>query len=161
MTGPQYEKKVRASLQGNLERLEIQKLRLGQALTPQDMAELEKMLVNLGGNEGSALLSQLLERTEAPSLLHFILNCVGMERKAVQERFSEFLSERNSTQTRFDSSNSSSTNLWRPERSLPRPFINSPSFRSTLVVQRHFSQTTRFCPAYFEQIDNLSQLAIG
>lgn len=103
MTGPQYEKKVRASLGGSLERIEIQKLRQGKPLTSQDIAELEGLLVSLADGQGDELLAGLLERTSSPSLPHFIRSCVGMERKAVQERFSTFLSDRalNPAQIRF------------------------------------------------------------
>ncbi len=103
MTGPQYEKKVLAALTESLDRIEIRKLRQGEPLTPQDVSELEKIMTALGGSEGDQLLIGALERSKSPSLGHFIRSQVGMERKAVQARFSNFVVEHslNPTQIRF------------------------------------------------------------
>ena len=103
MTGPQYEKKVRNSLANNLDRLEIQKLREGKPLTPQDVNELENMLTSLGQTERPDLLDELLERNQAPNLPHFIRSCLGMDRKSVQEQFATFLNDQslNPAQIRF------------------------------------------------------------
>jgi type I site-specific restriction endonuclease len=53
--------------------------------------------------DGQALLTRLLARSEAPSLAHFVRNLVGMDRAAAQEAFSGFLSNRSLTtpQIRF------------------------------------------------------------
>lgn len=103
MTGEQYEKKVRAALAGNLDRIEIQKIRTGQALTPQDLKELEKMLASIGQSDGSKLLNDLITRSSAPNLAAFIRRCVGLDRHTVQTHFAEFLSNDSfsPTQIRF------------------------------------------------------------
>ncbi len=49
MTSAQYEKKVKAELAKNLDRIEIQKLRAGKPLTAQDLEQLEALLTDLGG----------------------------------------------------------------------------------------------------------------
>ncbi|MFC4990645.1 type I restriction-modification enzyme R subunit C-terminal domain-containing protein [Rubritalea tangerina] len=103
MTGAQYEKKVRASLQQNLDRIEIKKLREGKPLTPQDVEQLQNMLVQLGDTAGSQLLDEMLVRNEAPNLLLFIRSCVGMSREAALKHFSSYLDSQSfsSTQIRF------------------------------------------------------------
>lgn len=103
MTSPQYERKVLASLAGSLDRIEIQKLRQGEPLTPQDISELEAIMITLGGSDGDQLLTGLLARTQSPSLAHFIRSHVGMDRKAVQKHFSTLIAEHslNPTQIRF------------------------------------------------------------
>ncbi|SHK08592.1 type I restriction enzyme, R subunit [Rubritalea squalenifaciens DSM 18772] len=93
MTGEQYEKKVRAELASNLDRIEIQKIRTGQALTPQDLNELESMLVKLGERQGEKLLGQLIERSQAPDLVTFIKTCVGLDAATVLKHFEEYLNK--------------------------------------------------------------------
>ena len=51
------------------------------------------MLVEIGEEEGETLLSDLLARSQAPSLVHFVRSLVGMDRAAVQAAFSQFLSD--------------------------------------------------------------------
>ncbi|MFT5492731.1 MAG: type I restriction enzyme R subunit, partial [Limisphaerales bacterium] len=94
MTGTQYEKKVNDYLRGHLDDLVIHRLRTNQALTPTDLRELETTLANIGEDDGETLLSGLLERSGAPSLVHFVRNLVGMDRAAAQAAFSVFLNDR-------------------------------------------------------------------
>ena len=103
MTGVQYEKKVREYLKGHLDHLVVHRLRTNRALTPTDLDELERVLTEIGGDDGGALLSSLLERTEAPSLGHFVRALVGLDQAAAQSAFADFLAERELTadQIRF------------------------------------------------------------
>ena len=103
MTGPQYEKKVREYLKGHLDHIVIGKLRQNHPLTPQDLEQLESMLVQIGEDQGESLLVGLLQRTESPSLVHFVRRAVGLDRAAVQELFSEYLQTKGltSAQIRF------------------------------------------------------------
>ena len=103
MTSLQYEKKVREYLKNHQDHLVIHKLRSNQPLTSKDLEGLEKALVEIGEDEGQTLLSGLLERSQAPSLAHFIRSMVGLDRAAAQAVFSEFLSDHSLTseQIRF------------------------------------------------------------
>ncbi|WP_045216942.1 DEAD/DEAH box helicase family protein [Desulfonatronovibrio magnus] len=103
MTSLQYEKKVREYLKNHQDHLVIHKLRSNQPLTPKDLEGLEKALVEIGEDEGQTLLSGLLERSQAPSLAHFIRSMVGLDRAAAQAVFSEFLRDHSLTseQIRF------------------------------------------------------------
>lgn len=94
MTGAQYEKKVNDYLRNHLDDLVIHRLRTNQALTPTDLRELETTLASIGEKDGETLLSGLLERSGAQSLVHFVRNLVGMDRAAAQAAFSEFLNDR-------------------------------------------------------------------
>ncbi len=67
MTSVQYEKKVREYLRNHLDNIVIHRLRTNRPLTASDLEALENMLASLGENDGRTLLSDLLERTEAPS----------------------------------------------------------------------------------------------
>ena len=103
MTGPQYEKKVREFLRNHQDHLVIHRLRRNQPLTEADLRELERALAEIGEEDGKSLLGGLLERSGSPPLAYFVRSLVGLDRKAAQEPFSEFLSDRslNSKQIRF------------------------------------------------------------
>ena len=62
-----------------------------------------RLLAEIGEDDGHALLTGLLPRTEAPSLAHFVKTMVGMDRVAAQAAFSSFLSDQSLTpqQIRF------------------------------------------------------------
>lgn len=103
MTGMQYEKKVKDYLTKHLDHIVIQRLRMNKSLTPNDLQELEKILVAIGEDDGDTLLSGLLARSGAPSLAHFVRSMVGMDRGAAQALFARFLNDRSLTppQIRF------------------------------------------------------------
>ncbi len=103
MTAIAYERKVRDYLNNHLNDLVVHKVRSNQQLTSRDLVTLEQTLVTIGEDDGKTLLSSLLQRTEAPSLVHFIRGLVGMDRTAAHAAFSEFLSDRSLTppQIRF------------------------------------------------------------
>jgi type I restriction enzyme, R subunit len=94
MTSAQYEKKVRGYLDNHRDHLVVHRLRTNQPLTTADLGGLEAALVEIGEEDGEALLSGLLARSEAPSLAYFIRTLVGLDRSAAQAAFSEFLSDR-------------------------------------------------------------------
>ena len=103
MTGVQYEKKVKSFLANHLDHVVVHRLRTNQALTETDLKGLETTLVEIGEEDGETLLAELLSRSEAPSLAHFVRRMVGMDRKAAQAAFAQFLSDRSLTppQIRF------------------------------------------------------------
>lgn len=61
------------------------------------------MLTEIGEDDGQALLSSLLERTEAKSFGWFVRGLVGLDRVAAQAAFADFLADRTLTppQIRF------------------------------------------------------------
>jgi type I restriction enzyme R subunit len=103
MTGAQYEKKVKSFLDNHLDHLVVHRLRTNQPLTPTDLKGLEKMLIEIGGEDGKTLLQSWMARSAAPSLAHFVRGLVGMDRAAAQAAFSKFLSDKSLTppQIRF------------------------------------------------------------
>lgn len=103
MTGTQYAKKVEDYLRNHLDDVVISRLRSNQPLTTDDLKSLEKTLIEIGEDDGASLLSDLLARSEMPSLAYFVRGMVGMDRAAAQAAFSEFLTDRSLTppQIRF------------------------------------------------------------
>lgn len=103
MTSVQYEKKVREYLRNHLDNIVIHRLRTNRPLTASDLEALENMLASLGENDGRTLLSDLLERTEAPSLAHFVRSLVGMDEATAKQAFARFLDDTSLTapQIRF------------------------------------------------------------
>ena len=103
MTSQEYERKVTAYLDAHASDLAILKLRQNQPLTPLDLEQLERALVEIGEDEGQELLKRLMEQRESPDLVTFIRQLVGMDRQAAQAAFAEFLSDQSlsSDQIRF------------------------------------------------------------
>lgn len=97
MTGAQYEKKVKAFLRNHLDHIVIHRLRSNQPLTKTDLQGLETTLTEIGQEDGQTLLSELLARSDTPSLAHFVRSLVGLDRTAAQSLFAEFLSDRSLT----------------------------------------------------------------
>ncbi|QDU82618.1 type I restriction enzyme EcoKI subunit R [Polystyrenella longa] len=94
MTGAQYAKKVNDYLRNHLTDVVIHRLRINQPLTEEDLKSLEATLVEIGEEDGETLLSDLLAKSEAPSLAYFVRSLVGMDRAAAQTAFSQFLNDR-------------------------------------------------------------------
>ena len=103
MTGALYEKKVKDYLKNHLDHVVIRRLRNNTPLTKTDLDGLETTLAEIGENDGETLLTDLLARSAAPSLAHFVRSMVGMDRSAAQSAFSEFLNDESLTtpQIRF------------------------------------------------------------
>jgi type I restriction enzyme R subunit len=94
MTGAQYAKKVEDYLKAHLDHIVIHRLRSNKPLTATDLQELEVMLTRIGEDDGELLLSGLLAKSGAPSLVHFVRSLVGMDRAAAQAAFGAFLNDR-------------------------------------------------------------------
>ena len=103
MTSIEYQKKVEEYLQNHLDHIVVHRLRTNQPLTQTDLEGLERTLAEIGEEDGEVLLRGLLERTESPSLSHFVRSLVGLDRAAAQQAFSRFLGDRSLTppQIRF------------------------------------------------------------
>lgn len=94
MTGLQYEKKVKDFLRNHLNHIVIHRLRTNQPLTETDLQGLETTLAEIGEEDGKILLSGLLVKSGAPSLVHFVRSLVGLDRSAALSMFAEFLNDR-------------------------------------------------------------------
>jgi type I restriction enzyme R subunit len=82
-----FKDKARQFLKAHEDHLALQRLRRGQALTPTDVVELERMLADAGGTP--ALIQKAAE--DKLGLGIFIRSLVGMEREAVAQAFSEVI----------------------------------------------------------------------
>ena len=74
--------------------LVIHKLRHREALTEGDLEELQKVLVEQGGDKGEDLLTQLLSE-QGQNVAEFARSIVGLDRKAASEPFARFLDQAN------------------------------------------------------------------
>jgi type I restriction enzyme R subunit len=93
-----FKEKARAFLRAHDSHLSLQRLRRNQALTPQDLEELEKMLAAAGGTP--ALISEAKEQSKGIGL--FVRSLVGLEREAVVEAFSQFVAESQATPSQIE-----------------------------------------------------------
>ncbi len=82
-----FKDKARQFLKAHLGHLALQRLRRGQALTPADVVELQRMLVDAGGTP--ELIQKAAE--DKFGLGIFIRSLVGMEREAVAQAFSDVI----------------------------------------------------------------------
>ena len=82
-----FKDKARQFLKAHEDHLALQRLRRGQALTPTDVVELERMLADAGGTP------ELIQKAAVDKfgLGIFIRSLVGMEREAVAQAFSEVI----------------------------------------------------------------------
>ena len=86
-----FKQKARHFLKAHEDHIVLHKLRQGKPLTPTDLSELEKMLLDAGIGEAGDI-----ERARETShgFGRFVRSLVGLDRAAVSEAFSEFLSRR-------------------------------------------------------------------
>lgn len=84
-----FKLKARHFLRAHEDHIVLHKLRQGKPLTPTDLSELEKMLLDAGIGEAGDI-----ERARETShgFGRFVRSIVGLDRDAVSEAFSEFLS---------------------------------------------------------------------
>ena len=96
-----FKRKARHFLRQHEDHIVIAKLRHGKPLTPTDMGELEKMLLDAGvGQQGD------IERAREMSkgFGRFVRSLVGLDEASVEEAFGEFLSAGTATWRRSNSS---------------------------------------------------------
>lgn len=86
-----FREKVRAFLREHLNQLAIQKLRLNEPLTPVDLVELERVLSESGGENGSHLARV---KSEFQSLGLFVRSLVGLDREAAKAALGGFAANR-------------------------------------------------------------------
>jgi type I restriction enzyme R subunit len=93
----QFRKKARSFLRAHQDHIAIAKVRRNEPLTATDLAELERMLIAEGADEGS------LERIRADGGLGlFVRSLVGLDREAAKRAFAEFEAGRNLTANQLE-----------------------------------------------------------
>jgi len=84
-----FKQKARHFLRAHEDHLVLHKLRQGKPLTPSDLTELEKMLLDAGIGEAGDIERA---RETAQGFGRFVRSLVGLDRTAVRDAFGEFLS---------------------------------------------------------------------
>lgn len=94
-----FQMKAQAFLKRHLDHITVQKLRRNEQLTPQDLSELERILIE----EAGATDSDLDEARAQGGLGLFVRSLVGLERDAAKAAFATFLANRtlNANQIEF------------------------------------------------------------
>lgn len=83
-----FKLKARQFLKANEDHIALHKLRQGKPLTPTDLCELERMLLNAGIGEAGDIERA---RETSQGFGRFVRSMVGLDRAAVREAFGEFL----------------------------------------------------------------------
>lgn len=96
-TGDLYRRRVTEFIRGHQDHLTIAKLRSNKPLTPADLDELERLLLRADVGESKDKLLTLYG--DLGSLPAFIRSLIGLDRTAVSEAFSAFLSDPKRTLT--------------------------------------------------------------
>lgn len=94
-----FEAKVRVYLAAHLDHVALQKLRRNRPLTPDDIADLQRMLTESGAGD-PAELERAAE--QAHGLGIFIRGLVGLDRDAATDALSEFIAGRTLTANQLD-----------------------------------------------------------
>ncbi len=94
-----FEAKVRVYLAAHADHVALQKLRRNRPLTPADLAELQRMLIESGAGDPVQLD---LAAEQARGLGLFIRSLVGLDREAATEALSGFIAGRTLTANQLD-----------------------------------------------------------
>jgi type I restriction enzyme, R subunit len=105
--------------------LSLQRLRRNQPLTPSDLSELEKMLVQAGGSQ--ALIQEAKEQSQGLGI--FIRSLVGLDREAAMLAFSGFISGTTATPDQIEFielivRELTQNGVMEPDRLFQSPFID-------------------------------------
>ncbi|MFZ2170398.1 MAG: type I restriction-modification enzyme R subunit C-terminal domain-containing protein, partial [Methylococcaceae bacterium] len=93
-----FRDKARQFLKAHASHVSLQRLRRNQPLTPLDLTELERMLIEAGGSP--ELISQAKEQGHGLGI--FIRSLVGLNREAATQAFSEFISGTTATPNQIE-----------------------------------------------------------
>ncbi|WP_234419018.1 type I restriction-modification enzyme R subunit C-terminal domain-containing protein [Parazoarcus communis] len=93
----QYDK-ARPFLMAHESHVALQRLRRNQPLTPTDLIELERMLLEAGGSP--ELIQEAKEKSHGLGI--FIRSLVGLDREAAMQAFSEFISGSTATANQIE-----------------------------------------------------------
>jgi type I restriction enzyme, R subunit len=120
-----FKDKARVFLKAHESHLSLQRLRRNQPLTPTDLAELEKMLVQAGGSP--KLIHEAKEKSHGLGI--FIRSLVGLEHEAAMQAFSEFISGTTATPSQIEFINLivqelTQNGLMEPDRLWEQPYTN-------------------------------------
>lgn len=138
-----FREKARHFLKAHEDHITIRKLRTNIALTPTDLAELERMLVESGTGSAAEIEKA---KADAEGLGLFVRSLVGLDRSAAQEALAGFLAGRTLTGNQLEFiqtliENLTSSGVVRPERLYESPYtqINAKGvdgvFKDAEVVQ--------------------------
>jgi type I restriction enzyme R subunit len=93
-----FKDKARQFLRAHESHVALQRLRRNQPLTPTDLIELERMLVEAGGSP--ELIKEAKEKSHGLGI--FIRSLVGLDREAAMQAFSEFISGSTATANQIE-----------------------------------------------------------
>ncbi|HYD34240.1 MAG TPA: DEAD/DEAH box helicase family protein, partial [Methylophilaceae bacterium] len=120
-----FKEKARVFLREHESHLSLQRLRRNQPLTPQDLEELEKMLMEAGGSPD--LINEIKKQNHGLGM--FIRSLIGLDREAAKQAFNNFLESKSATSNQIEFINLIVDELTRngvmqAERLYESPFID-------------------------------------
>jgi type I restriction enzyme R subunit len=120
-----FREKARVFLKAHESHLSLQRLRRNQPLTPTDLIELEKMLLEAGGSP--ELISEAKEQNHGLGI--FVRSLVGLDHEAAMQAFSEFISGTTATPNQIEFINLivqelTQNGVMEPDRLFQSPFTD-------------------------------------
>lgn len=120
-----FKEKARTFLKAHDSHISLQRLRRNQPLTPSDLGELEKMLVDAGGSP--ELIHEAKEKSHGLGL--FIRSLVGLDYEAAMQAFSDFISGTTATANQIEFINLivqelTQNGVMEPDRLFQSPFTD-------------------------------------
>lgn len=120
-----FKEKARVFLKSHEAHLSLQRLRRNQPLTPTDLDELEKMLLEAGGTP--ALITEASAQCQGLGL--FVRSLVGLDHEAAMQAFSEFINGTTATPNQIEFINLvvqelTQTGVMEPGRLFESPFTD-------------------------------------
>ena len=95
-----FKQKARHFLKAHEDHIVLHKLRQGKPLTPTDLSELEKMLLEAGVGEVGDI--ERARKKTSRGFGRFVRSMVGLDRAAVRKAFGEFLADGIATATQIE-----------------------------------------------------------
>ncbi len=120
-----FKDKARAFLKAHESHLSLQRLRRNQPLTPTDLDELERMLLQAGGS--AELISEAKHKSHGLGI--FIRSLVGLDQEAAMQAFSEFIQGTTTTPNQIEFINLivqelTQNGVMEPDRLFQSPFTD-------------------------------------
>lgn len=152
-----FKAKARYFLKAHEDHIVLHKLRQGRPLTPTDLGELEKMLLDAGIGDPDDIARA---REASQGFGRFVRSLVGLDRAAVQEAFGDFLSAGTATASQIEFINMVIEQLT-DQGTMPPELLYSPPFTDIAPTGPEAVFGAERANTLFERIQSFNMSAIA
>jgi type I restriction enzyme R subunit len=152
-----FKQKARHFLKAHEDHIVLHKLRQGRSLTPTDLAELEKMLLDAGIGEAGDIARA---REASQGFGRFVRSLVGLDRATVQVAFGDFISAGTATAAQIEFINMVIEQLT-DQGTMPPELLYSPPFTDIAPTGPEAVFGVEAANALFERIEMFNSSAVA